>query len=56
MNFEAKLRRIQWVSDQEPYNKVKAGTLGNKFDVVGLAVCHMKNLRTKLLKSLYHAH
>jgi hypothetical protein len=42
MNFEAKLRMIQWVFDQEPYNKVEAGILGNKFYVVGLAVCHMK--------------
>jgi hypothetical protein len=42
MNFEAELRMLQWVSDQEPYNKVEAGILGNNFDVVGLAVYHMK--------------
>ena len=28
--------------DQGLYNKVKAGTLDNNFDVVALAVCHMK--------------
>jgi hypothetical protein len=41
-NFEIELRRIQWVSNQEPYNKVNAGILGNNFDVVGLVGCHMK--------------
>jgi hypothetical protein len=28
--------------DQGLYNKVKAGTLDNNFDVVALAVCHIK--------------
>jgi hypothetical protein len=42
MNFEAELRMIQWVSNQETYNKVEAGILGNNFDAVRLAVCHKK--------------
>jgi hypothetical protein len=42
MNFEIELRMIQWVSNQEPYNKVKAGILGNNFDLVGLVGCHLK--------------
>jgi hypothetical protein len=42
MNFEIELRMIQWVSNQEPYNKVKAGILGNNFDVAELVGCHMK--------------
>ena len=42
MNFEIELRMIQWVSNQEPYNKVEAGILGNNFDVVGLVGCHIK--------------
>jgi hypothetical protein len=28
--------------DQDPYNKIKAGTLGNNFVVVVLVGCHMK--------------
>ena len=28
--------------DQILYNKIKAGTLVNNFDVVALAVCHIK--------------
>jgi hypothetical protein len=28
--------------DQGLYNKIKAGTLHNNFDVVALAVCHIK--------------
>jgi hypothetical protein len=28
--------------DQGLYNKIKAGTLENNFDVVALAVCHIK--------------
>jgi hypothetical protein len=28
--------------DQEPYNKVEAGIMGNNFDVVGLVVHHIK--------------
>jgi hypothetical protein len=35
MDFEAELRMIQGVSDQESYNKVEASILGNNFDVVG---------------------
>jgi hypothetical protein len=42
MNFEIDLRMIQWESNQEPYNKVKAGILGNNFDVVGLVGCHIQ--------------
>jgi hypothetical protein len=28
--------------DQEPYNKVEAGMMGNNFNAVWLAVRHMK--------------
>jgi hypothetical protein len=42
MNFEIELRMNQWVSNQEPYNKVEAGLLGNNFDTDELVGCHMK--------------
>jgi hypothetical protein len=42
INFEINLRRIQWMFDWGLYNKIKAGTLDNNFDVVELAVCHMR--------------
>ena len=42
MNIEIDLRMIQWESNQEPYNKVEAGILGNNFNVVGLEGCHIK--------------
>jgi hypothetical protein len=42
MNFEIELHMIRWVSNQEPYNKVEAGILGNNFDLVGLVGCHIK--------------
>jgi hypothetical protein len=42
VNFEAEIRMSQWVFDQELYNKVEADILGNNFDAVRLAVCHMK--------------
>jgi hypothetical protein len=42
MNFEIDLRRIQWMFDRGIYNKIKAGTLDNNFDVVALVVCHMR--------------
>jgi hypothetical protein len=42
MNFKNNLRIIQWESNQEPYNKVEAGILGNNFDIGGLVGCHTK--------------
>jgi hypothetical protein len=42
MNFEIDLRRIQWMFDRGLYNKIKASTLDNNFEVVDFVVCHMR--------------
>jgi hypothetical protein len=51
MNFENNLPMIQWESNQEPYNKVKAGILGNNFDTSGSGLAH-KNFRMRPCKLL----